>query len=1019
MMFDRSLVTSGFDTETLISEKYLSYLLLAQVEAGLMPLQFDIIDPPPTVPPGPNPPTTNLSITLHPPFEDQYETLYPQSEDPPIPGREFGSFKCTLLPGEASGFADIAFTPDGTKLLTRSVDSRVRSWNIADRFQDEAFSFDVDPAIGSAFNALCTHIATASADHNVRIWNVAAKSIETTLTGHTHVVECVAFSGGQRLVSGSFDSTAKVWNLATGQVISTLTGHVGRVMSVAFDHAGTRVVTGGEDHTVRIWDAQSGALLQTLAGHEGPINCAVFSPNDLNVASGSDDHKIRLWNLASGTTLLSYTEHTDAVLWVDFGLNGARLISGSRDNSMRLWRMPTGPFPTPTNSLASTSAHRSDVNRVRFLGSTPTITSVSAGGSIRMWDALDQRKLIEIRMDFMLVKVVVTIVDHNDNDKVTEGPMGIIVYLAINADTTATGLESNHKLRLSFGRFDNATKFVLTNTHQDIPGIEASMRKTLDRDLPLGVAQGQQVSQIRMRKFFDGPQPTLGIYVDLALRSGPGNEFRPPRGQLALAQNFRSDDKEIAFATSPGLFALLGPDAKFQRAEREPGSTEYHYPLRRDMFDPTSEELGSIDSITIGPRMLITQNSPPQPMGQLQISVGGDYDGIGFTAFFYFDPRRDADGIVDWHVDSDVDLGLLGTLLVLLGGLLIMLPVLQGAGVAIYLLVATLVSLVPGRELAEYIANKKMADSVDEEQQASVLNSMPFRLLAAFRRWDPFYVTNHQVVAKLDEAMKIDLLGIAFEASALALDKQVVPQDDVAPRDEVREMGKIVGLRYDVRDFVQLNVAGEFVAKGPGVDRMSFTPPEPAEPTLITLTLEQIVERKGVNRILAPIVLDARRINMFEGQIDQLLCVTWRVRTQQRNILIDRFKSQKHEEIEAEVRAELTNSLGHAPTQEEVDAIANPRAEVEIPKMQKVYEAGRLVEDLHRALAPLLRFDVRPDELIDLQKLGIVTLDSKEIIVRHNKNGIVTPYYRDHPDGTPGDNLLALPHYSYPYVPPL
>jgi WD40 repeat protein len=885
---------------------------------------------------------------------------------PPIPDRDLDTFVCELLPGESTGFADVTFTPDGTKLLTRSIDNRLRTWDIANRTQDEAISFEVDPAIGSAFNAQCTHIATASADHKVRIWNIAAKTIDTTLTGHTHVVECVAFSpDGQRLVSGSFDSTARIWDLTTGQVIHTLNGpdgHTGRVMSVAFDRAGARVVTGGEDHTVRIWDAQSGALLQTLEGHEGPINCAVFSPDGFSLASGSDDKTIRLWNIASGLTTRTYEEHTEGILWVDFGLNGARLMSGARDNSMRLWRVPTSPFPTPTTSLAVNTDHRSDVTRVRFFANTPTIASISAGGSIRIWDAFDQTKLIEIRMDFMLVRVAVTIVDHNDNDKVTKGTMGVIVYLAINADTAANGLETNHKLRLSFGRFDELTKFVVTQSGQDIPGIEASMRETLDRDLPLGIAQGQQVSQIRMRKFFDGPEPALGIYVDLALRSGPGNVFRGPRGVLALAQDFRDPDKEIAFATSPGLFALLGPDAKFQRAELKPGSTEYHYPLRKDMFDPTSEELGSIDSVSIGPRMFLSPNSPPAPTGQLEVRVGGDYEGIGFTAFFYFDPRRDADGIVDWHTDSDVDLGLLGTLLVLLGGMVLLLPLLPAAGVGIYLLVGALVSLVPGREIAEYIANKKMADSVDAESQASVLNSMPFRLLAAFRRWDPFYLTNHQVVAKLDEQMVIDQFGIAFEASGLVLDKQVVPQDDVAPSEEVREMGNIVWLRYDVPGFVPLNDAGEFTATGPGVDRLPFTRDDPVnDPTLVTLTIDQIVERKALNRVLAPIVLEARRINMFEGQIDQLLCVTWRVRTQQRNRLIDAFQRAKRAEIGA---------------------------------------------------------DLRPEELIELQKLGIVTLDSKDIIVRHNKNGIVTPYYRDHPDANPKDNLLSLPHYSFPYVPP-
>jgi hypothetical protein len=89
-----------------------------------------------------------------------------------------------------------------------------------------------------------------------------------------------------------------------------------------------------------------------------------------------------------------------------------------------------------------------------------------------------------------------------------------------------------------------------------------------------------------------------------------------------------------------------------------------------------------------------------------------------------------------------------------------------------------------------------------------------------------------------------------------------------------------------------------------------------------------------------------------------------------------------------------------------------------IDERQKDYVNGGLRDDLHRALAPFLRFDLAPEELIDLQQRGVFALDGKEIIVRHNKDGTETPYYRDRPDGDPRDNLLSLPHYAFPYVPP-
>src|SRR4030095_8754520 len=140
---------------------------------------------------------------------------------------------------------------------------------------------------------------------------------------------------------------------------------------------------------------------------------------------------------------------------------------------------------------------------------------------------------------------------------------------------------------------------------------------------------------------------------------------------------------------------------------------------------------------------------------------------------------------------------------------------------------------------------------------------------------------------------------------------------------ELRENGEIVGIRYEVPDLVEFASSTTPDAKGPGVDRMEFERSDPvSKPTLVTLTLEQIEERKARKRLLAPIVLDARRINMFQGQIERLLCATWRIRTEQRDLLIQEFQQRTRADIEAnelsaieqKATADLTAKLGRPPT---------------------------------------------------------------------------------------------------------
>jgi hypothetical protein len=1009
-MFDRSLVTSNFDTETLVSERYLTYLILAQVEAGLMALEFDVVK---AVPP------INMTVVIHPPAGADYERLYNESLDPPLPDPVNNSLLCRLLPGEASGFCDLGFTQDA-KVLTRSYDNMVRVWDLTERSQDEQRAFEVEPAIGSAFNGTGTRIATTAVNREIHIWDLATKTVVQTLTGHSLAVWCVAFSpDGQRLVSGSFDQTIRIWDLQTGTLLQTLAGHDGRVCSVAFKGDGTQIVSGGEDGTVRIWDAQTGAPLGVFMGHTGAVNCVTFSLTGLNVVSGSDDKTVRVCNSTTGNPVRTYNEHTDAVNWVDVGTS--HIISASRDGSIKLWAI------NQTNSVRTVRDHRSEVTRAMFSDTGPANVSVSAGGSIRLWADTTRTDTLELRMDFMHVAPWVTVIDHNANDETFENFIGLIVYLAIYADKSANGLESNHVLRLSFAKLDEPTKYLLEQRGIDVKLVEQTLREQLDRDLPLGVAQGQQVQQIEMRKFFDDEgNRTLGIYVDLALHAGPGEDYVPPRGNTSLAHSFRAPNVDIAFATSPGLFALLGPDAKYRRAELAPGSTEYRYPFREDEKDSSSKELGIIESFSIGPTYSVDANGNLVNLGKLHIEMEGEYTdsspNFGFTGHFWFFPKRNAQGVVEWDVSVDLGLGVLATALMLVGGILLLTPLVK-VGVAIWLVVGAIAALV-GREVAEALVSKKLAEGVDEESQASVLDSLPFRVPAAKRRWDPFYETEHQIVAKLDERVAIDELGIAFEGQALALDKKQVLITDIAPYDELRENGDIVALRYDIPDAAQH--AADFEARGPGVDRRDFVISDPlTQPRLVTLSLDQVAARKAEQRILAPTVLDARRINMFGGQIDRLLCVTWRVRTQQRDRLIALFQQRTRDDIIANGLAQiqqdattaLTAKLGRAPTDEELAKEVELRIQSLIKDLQKEYEDGDLRDDLHEALAPLLHFDVAPEELIDLQKRGFFTLDGKEIIVRENRNGSHTPYYRDHPDGDPRDNLLSLPHYAYPYDP--
>ena len=179
-------------------------------------------------------------------------------------------------------------------------------------------------------------VITGSLDNTAKIWNISDGSLVTTLSGHEGGITSVAISSdGSKVFTGSWDKTAKIWNMSDGSLIDTFP-HGGE--SIAISPDGSRVVTGTYDGKANIWNMSDGSLIATLSGHTGCVRSVAITPDGATVFTGDEAGRVKIWNMSDGSFLTDFSSgHKYMISAIAISPDGSKFVTGSWDKTAKIW----------------------------------------------------------------------------------------------------------------------------------------------------------------------------------------------------------------------------------------------------------------------------------------------------------------------------------------------------------------------------------------------------------------------------------------------------------------------------------------------------------------------------------------------------------------------------------------------------------------------------------------------------------------------------------------------------------
>ncbi|MGB6220597.1 WD40 repeat domain-containing serine/threonine protein kinase [Haloferula sp.] len=298
-------------------------------------------------------------------------------------GKEVLSFR-----GHTDSITTLAWSPDGQWIASGQRGGMVRIWNAAE--DSRPLRLQIEPPLSPntlAWNPENDHIAIA-ANQEWAYTGVVLELPTRQIQNHPgFFVKNVAWNpDGTRLAAARLDGAGdhlEVWERSSGK---RLWGEGPGSSQIAWAPDGKTLAAMVYEGDLLLYDGEDGSVLRMIKAlspdqrTERPTHQFRFSPDGATLAWGQAAGSLAFFDPGTGKLQRELQGHTARVNVVDWSRDGARIATASEDHTVRIWNVASG------DTEVTMLGHSASVLDLRWSPDNTRLATASLDGTVRLWN---------------------------------------------------------------------------------------------------------------------------------------------------------------------------------------------------------------------------------------------------------------------------------------------------------------------------------------------------------------------------------------------------------------------------------------------------------------------------------------------------------------------------------------------------------------------------------------------------------------------------------------------------------